>query len=234
MELFYGGMLFILLLGIDTGGKSGEEPVGADSSPVASHEKIKLPAPVYNGNISIEKALRERRSVRNYRNESARLSELSQLLWAAQGITGPGGRRTAPSAGALYPLEMYVVVGNVAGLPAGVYAYNPERHELVKTADGDKRPELCKAALAQSPIRNAAAVLVISAFYERTTIKYGDRGIRYVHMEAGHAAQNLYLQAVALNLGTVVLGAFDDDGVKKVLHLKQQEQPLYIVPVGKK
>ena len=128
---------------------------------------------------------------------------------------------------------MYVVVGNVAGLPTGVYAYNPERHELVKTADGDKRPELCKAARGQSPVRNAAAVLVISAFYERTTIKYGDRGIRYVHMEAGHAAQNVYLQAVALNIGTVVMGAFDDEGVKKILHMKQREQPLYIIPVGR-
>jgi SagB-type dehydrogenase family enzyme len=233
MEPFYCGMLFILLLGIGTGGRPGEEPVGADSLPVAPHEKIKLPPPVYDGTISIEKALRERRSIRNYRNESARLSELSQLLWAAQGITGPGGRRTAPSAGALYPLEMYVVVGNVADLPTGAYVYIPERHELVKTADGDKRPELCKAALGQSPIRNAAAVLVISAFYERTTIKYGDRGIRYVHMEAGHAAQNVYLQAVALNVGTVVMGAFDDEGVKKVLHMKQREQPLYIIPVGR-
>jgi SagB-type dehydrogenase family enzyme len=161
------------------------------------------------------------------------LSELSHLLWAAQGISGAEGRRTVPSAGALYPLEVSVVAGNVSGLQPGIYVYKPERHELLKIIDGDKRDELSRAARGQSVIRSASAVLVISAVYERSTVKYGERGNRYVHMEAGHAAQNVYLQAVSLNLGTVAIGAFDDDEVKNAAHLTVREQPLYIMPIGR-
>ncbi len=204
--------------------------VDADSSP----SMITLPQPVFEGKTSVEKALRERRSVRTYRTMPLTLPELSQLLWAAQGVTGPEGTRTAPSAGALYPLEVSVVAGNVSGLASGVYVYKPDGHGLLKVADGDKRTELSRAALGQPAIKNAAAVIVISGVYERTTIKYGERGIRYVHMEAGHAAQNVYLQAVSLDLGTVVIGAFDDEGVKKAANLTIREQPLYIMPVGKK
>lgn len=193
---------------------------------------VKLPQPEYDGNISVEKALQKRRSVRKYGKVPITLSNLSQLLWAAQGVTRPGGLRTAPSAGALYPLEVYVVGGNIDGLQAGVYVYKPGGHELLKLTDGDKRTELRKAALGQSAIKDAAAVLVIAAVYERTTVKYGERGIRYVHMEAGHAAQNVCLQAVSLNLGTVVIGAFDDDGVRKAANLTIREQPLYLLPTG--
>lgn len=207
-----------------------------DSSPAnnPSHEPIKLPQPMYTSKTSVEKALQERRSIRDYQKLPITLSELSQLLWAAQGISGSGGRRTAPSAGALYPLEVYAVIGNVTGLSAGIYLYNPHKHELAGIAAGDSRAALCKAALGQTPVKNAAAVLVFSAVYERTTIKYGERGIRYVHMEAGHAAQNVYLQAVSLDLGTVVIGAFHDEQVRTVLRLSGQEQPLYIMPVGKR
>ncbi len=206
----------------------------SDSRPGRSQETVKLPQPLYDGTVSIEKTLRERRSVRNYKKAPLAVAEVSQLLWAAQGISASGGRRTAPSAGALYPLEVYVVIGNVAGLSPGIYRYDPYRHELAAVTDGDRRAELCNAALGQSPIKNAAAVLVFSAVYERTTGKYGDRGIRYVHMEAGHAAQNVYLQAVALDIGTVVIGAFDDSAVKKIMHMEERERPLYIMPVGKK
>ncbi len=205
-----------------------------DPLPGLSPEVIKLPQPAFDGKTSLEKALKERRSVRQYKNLPIPLSDLSQLLWAAQGISGPGGKRTAPSAGALYPLEVYVVAGNVGDLPAGIYLYKPRDHGLIKTADGDKRIELCRAALGQSPIRNAAAVLVFSAVYERVTVKYGERGIRYVHMEAGHAAQNVYLQAASLHLGTVVVGAFDDEQVRTVLHLPEGEQPLAIMPLGRR
>jgi len=204
-----------------------------DNMPEYKSETIKLPEPAEDSKTSIEKALLKRRSVRSFKDVSLTLAEVSQLLWAAQGITSPRGLRTTPSAGALYPLEVYIVAGNVDALPDGVYHYRPVKHELIRIVKGDKRNELCAAALGQTSVRNAAAVLVFAAVYERTTVKYGERGIRYVHMEAGHTAQNVFLQAVPLNLGTVVIGAFDDDGVRKVLKISDREQPLYIMPVGR-
>lgn len=214
---------------------TGALPVTAANDPLPglSSEVIKLPQPAFAGKTSVEKAMKERRSIRQYKNLPIRLSDLSQLLWAAQGISGSGGRRTVPSAGALYPLEVSVVVGNVGDLPAGIYLYKPRDHGLLKIADGDERMELSRAALGQSSIKNAAAVLVFAAVNERTTVKYGKRGIRYVYMEAGHAAQNVYLQAASLHLGTVVIGAFDDEQVRTVLHLPEGEQPLYIMPLGR-
>jgi len=197
-------------------------------------DPIQLPEPKYDGNVSVEKALFERRSIRNYADEAVTLVDVSQLLWAAQGITDPAGYRTAPSAGALYPLEVYLVAGKVASLPAGIYRYKPRGHELVKVMDGDKRAELGAAALGQTSLKQAPVSLVLTSFYERTTQKYGDRGIRYVHMEAGHAAENVCLQAVSLGLGTVVIGAFYDDDVKKVLQLGGSEEPLYLIPFGKR
>lgn len=206
----------------------------ANSASDSAQDSIKLPEPIYESKTSVEKALQKRRSIRQYKNLPITIQDLSQLLWAAQGISGTGGRRTAPSAGALYPLEVCVVAGNVTGLSAGIYSYNPFKHELNRTAEGDVRVELSKAALGQSSINKAAAVLVFSAVYERVTVKYGERGIRYVHMEAGHAAENVFLQAVSLDLGTVVIGAFRDEEVRSVLHLPLQVQPLYLMPVGKK
>jgi SagB-type dehydrogenase family enzyme len=194
---------------------------------------IKLPDPAQDSTTSIEEALLKRRSVRSFQNSSLTLAIVSQLLWAAQGITNPRGFRTAPSAGALYPLEIYFVAGNVDALPDGVYHYIPVRHTLVRVITGDKRAELCAAAFGQTSVRRAAAVIVFAAVNERTTVKYGGRGIRYVHMETGHAAQNIFLQAVPFNLGTVVIGAFDDTEVRKVLKMSDREQPLYIMPVGR-
>ncbi len=201
--------------------------------PESRPETIKLSEPKHDSNTSIEEALLKRRSVRSFKDSPLTLAEVSQLLWAAQGITSPRGLRTAPSAGALYPLEIYVVAGNVDDLPEGVYIYRPVKHELVRVEKGDKRMELCDAALGQTSVRNAAAVIVFAAVYERTTGKYGDRGIQYVHIETGHAAQNVFLQTVPLNLGTVVIGAFYDDAVKKVLKMSDREIPLYIMPVGR-
>ena len=202
--------------------------------PEYESEIIKLPEPRYDSDMSVEEALLKRRSIRDYKDRPLTLAEVSQLLWAAQGITNPGGLRTAPSAGALYPLELYVVAGNVNGLQDGIYKYKTQKHELSRVVKGDKRIELCNAALGQPYVRNAAAVIVFSAVYERTTGKYGERGIRYAHMEAGHAAQNVYLQAASLNLGTLVIGAFYDDAVKKVMKMADKEHPLYIMPVGKR
>nr|CBH37801.1 conserved hypothetical protein [uncultured archaeon] len=197
-------------------------------------EKIKLPEPCNTSNTSVEAALSQRRSIRAYSGGNLTIEEVSQLLWAAQGITSPWGGRTAPSAGALYPLELYLVVGDVEGVDKGVYRYRPEKHELEKVKADDIRAELAGAALGQECIRDAAMDIVFTAVYERTTRKYGERGIRYAHMEAGHAAQNVYLQAVSLDLGTVVIGAFNDSKVKKVVNLGEQENPLYIMPVGRK
>jgi SagB-type dehydrogenase family enzyme len=198
------------------------------------NERIKLPEPRYDSETSIEKALNKRRSIREYKNEPLTLTEVSQLLWAAQGITdSERGFRTAPSAGALYPLEVYIVIGNVEGVTKGVYKYEPHEHELVKVRNGDTRDELTAAALGQTCVGGGSIIIVFSAVYERTTQKYEDRGIRYVHMEVGHAAQNVYLQAVALNLGTVTIGAFKDDEVRKILNMPDEEHVFYIMPVGK-
>ena len=199
-----------------------------------SPEFISLPDPVTTGEKPLEALLQQRRSVREYQESGLDLSAIGQLLWAAQGITDPRGFRTAPSAGALYPLELYVVAGNVEGLTPGVYHYQPDRHGLQQTSTGDQRRLLAHAAHGQSWVRTAAAVVVITAVYDRTTRKYGDRGVRYVHMEVGHAAQNLFLQAEALGLGTVVVGAFDDEEVNTKLQLPSNMQPLMLMPVGRK
>jgi SagB-type dehydrogenase family enzyme len=182
----------------------------------------------------VERALQERRSIRDFKSQPLRIAEVSQLLWAAQGITASGGLRTAPSAGALYPLEVYLFAGNVAGLPEGVYKYRPDGHLVIRTVEGDKRMELSRAALGQTSISDGAAVLLLTAVYGRTTARYGERGIRYVHIEIGHVGQNVCLQAVALNLGAVVIGAFDDSRVKRIANLMPQEEPLYLIAIGKK
>jgi SagB-type dehydrogenase family enzyme len=194
---------------------------------------IELPQPRQESGISVESALRQRRSVREFSGQALDLAETAQLLWAAQGITGPEGKRAAPSAGALYPLEIFLVAGKVEGLPAGVYWYRPQGHNLVRVAEGDRRTPLAAAALEQEWVKDAPAVIVISAVYERTARKYGRRAERYVPMEAGHAAQNIQLQAVALNLDSVVVGAFEDVEVERVLGLALSEQPLCLLPVGK-
>jgi SagB-type dehydrogenase family enzyme len=207
-----------------------------DEKAPATHiigEVIKLPDPAHDSNTSIEKALLSRRSVREFKAEPLTLREVSQLLWAAQGITGPAGFRTAPSAGALYPLEIYVAAGSVESLPSGVYRYKPDGHELVRVAAGDKRAELCDAALGQASVKNAPIDIVIAGVHERTTVKYGKQGVKYVYMEAGHAAQNVYLQAVSQRLGTVTIGAIYDDEVKKAMGMRDDERPMYVMPVGR-
>lgn len=196
--------------------------------------KIQLPEPHIDGSTSIEKALQGRRSRRTYKDEALTLVEISQLLWAAQGLTSPAGQRTAPSAGALYPLEVYLIVGEVEGLQAGVYKYIPGDHALASVLEGDRRLELSRAALGQEALQEAPAVMILAAVYERTTVKYGERGKRYVHMEVGSAAQNVYLQAESLNLGTVFIGAFLDDQVKAIVSMQPAEQPLGLMPIGRR
>lgn len=194
---------------------------------------LKLPSFKTEGNVALEKTLAQRRSVRDFRGDPVTLVELSQILWAAQGVTNSRGFRTAPSAGALYPLEVFVVAGRVDGLASGVYRYKPAGHELLRVFEGDRRGDLASSALNQSWVKDAPACIVIAAVFDRTTGKYRERGVRYVHMEAGHAAQNVCLQAVALGLGTVVVGAFQDREVKQVLHMLDSEEPLAIIPLGR-
>ena len=202
----------------------------SEVSPMA----VTLPEPRTESEISLEETLLRRRSIREYADTPLTLQEVSQLLWAAQGETAAWGGRTAPSAGALYPLEVYLVVGLVEGLAPGVYKYSPEGHRLARIKEGDVRSELARAAVDQAWVKDGAVDIVIGAVYERTTGKYGDRGVRYVYMEAGHAAQNVYLQATALDLGTVTVGAFFDGRVAEIVAMGQGEEPLYIIPVGKR
>jgi SagB-type dehydrogenase family enzyme len=204
-----------------------------DGSKIPHSGRIALPPPKVSGTISVEEALLARRSVREYAAEPLDIAQVSQLLWAAQGITSPSGFRTAPSAGALYPLEVFVACGNVTGLLPGVYRYIPDSHALERIIDRDIRDDLYRAALRQESVRNAPAVIAITADYNRTMRKYGERGIRYVHMEAGHASENICLQAYSLGLGTVTIGAFDDGAVKDLLGMPQGFAPLYLMPVGR-
>lgn len=195
---------------------------------------IQLPPPVLKGSMSLEETILKRRSVRTYKGDPLNLDQIGQMLWAAQGITLESrGYRAAPSAGATFPLEIYVVAGRVNRLQPGLYKYIPKSHSLEKVKDGDLRENLAKAALNQHMITNAPASFVISAVYERTARRYGDRAPRYVYMEVGHAAQNLNLQAISLGFGAVMIGAFNDENVKILLGLPKNEDPLYIIPVGK-
>ncbi len=211
-----------------------------DSVPDAV-KAVKLPPPALDGSVSVEKCLARRRSIRRYSTRPLELADVSQLLWAAYGVTEPmpnvrgvrGGLKTAPSAGGLYPLDLYVVAGNVTALDPGIYHYRPETHDLVLVQGGDRRKALAQAALGQTMIRDAPASLVYSAVFSRTTGKYGTRGRqRYVCMDLGHSAENVYLQCGSLGLGTCAVGAFDDAGVRKVVPITDAEEPLYIMPVG--
>ena len=204
-------------------------------------EMIKLPTPTLKGTMSVEETMLNRRSIREFKPDALNLDQVSQLLWAAYGITKEmnspsflrGGFKTAPSAGALYPLEIYIVVGNVTGLEKGIYKYLPDGHFLIKTYDQDVRGKLAEAALGQEFIEQAPVSIVYSAVFSRTTRKYRDRGReRYVCMDLGHSAENICLQAVALNLGACTVGAFSDLMVRNVIMMPDEEEPLYILPIG--
>jgi SagB-type dehydrogenase family enzyme len=190
-------------------------------------EEIMLPEPDLESDFSLEKAMANRRSVRNFSQKELELEKISQLLWAAQGITKKDtGYRTTPSAGALYPLELFLVKSD------GVFHYEPEENKLEKMLSEDLKVELAEASVYQGFIAIAPISIVITAVYERITVKYGERGIRYIYMEAGHSCQNLLLQAVALGLGAVPIGAFDDDQIQNLLNLPSDYRVLYVIPVG--
>lgn len=187
---------------------------------------IKLEKPEPTGSMSLEEAIAARRSKRDFLSQPLSLEQIGRLAWAAQGA-GPGGRyRNAPSAGATYPLELFLVTCD------GMFRYLQAEHALDKIFDSDLRAGLASAALGQGFIEAAPLTVVFAAEFERTTNRYGRRGVRYVYMEAGHAAQNVHLQAHAIGLGSVAVGAFDDNAVSEVMSLPENLGPVYMVTVG--
>lgn len=196
-------------------------------------KSIKLPPPSLEGRVSLEAAINKRRSVRRFRSQGLDIGQISQLLWSAQGITDPDRQlRAVPSAGACYPLDVLVAVGQVSALEPGLYRYQPLIHSLEMISRGDPRQRLRSSGRTQPMVETAPAVIVIAADLGRIRPRYGERFPRYTFMEAGHAGQNISLQAVALGLATVMVGAFDDDGVKRALGLSSEQIPLYLIPVG--
>ena len=204
---------------------------------------VVLPQPRLSSDVSVEEAMQNRRSLRIYEDSPLTIAEVSQLLWSAYGLSyqienGPdflrGGLRTAPSAGALYPLELYLVVRNVTDLDPGIYWYKSETHELVRIASENHWEELSYSAFDQIHFETAAAAIVWSAIFERCTDKYGDRGReRYVCMDLGHSAENVYLQAYALKIGTCAIGSFSDLILRQAIQMTRIEEPLYIMPLGR-
>ena len=199
----------------------------------ANAQAVDLPRVERGTDGSFADLMYERRSVRRYASGELDMEQISQILFAAQGVTRQKRFRTVPSAGALYPLEVYLVAGKVQGLEAGVYKYEPHGHRLLPVSLGDKRRELAQESYSQMWIAQAQAVLVVCAVYERVTGKYGSRGERYVHIEAGCAAQNVSLAGYSLGLGSTVVGAFSDRGVQKVIGAQNKEEPLIVMPVGR-
>jgi len=225
MKARWNILLLLLPLAACSGGGYTDTslPVPRTMEPGAT---ISLPLPAKRGGLSVEEALLQRRSVRVFTEKELTVGEVSQLLWALQGITSEQGGRTAPSAGALYPLEVYVA------LPQGFYHYSPHEHILTLQEKADVRDVIARSSLGQASVDDAAAVFLITGVVERTAQKYGERAERYVHLEAGHAAQNLLLQAVALGLGSVPVGAFNDARLQSDLFLPGDHKPLYVLPVG--
>lgn len=224
-------LLIFVAMGCQTGSVTNQEPTTA--SPDENLVQIALPPPNVSGNMTLEQAIHDRRSIRNFREEEVPLESIGQILWAAQGITDKAsGFRSAPSAGALYPLEIYLIAGQVDGLSPGIYRYVPINHHLVQVAGGDRREQIFAAALNQQVVLDAPASIFIAAVHSRTEAVYGSRAKIYVYLEAGHVGQNISLQAIALGLGSVPIGAFQDQEIKRAIGLKDDESPIYLIPIG--
>lgn len=229
------GLGLLALAALTLSGAHATMPIASITSGVSPRTALKvvtLPAPATDGASSVEEALARRRSIRSFSAAALALDHVSQILWAAQGSTYGGERRTAPSAGALYPLELYLVTGAVEGLAPGVYHYRQRSHALEQTLEGDLRGPLAVAAVNQSWIARAPAILVISAVHRRTVGKYGGRAERYVAIEVGCAGENVYLQATTLGLGTTMVGAFRDERVHEILDLPADDRPMALMPLG--
>lgn len=232
--LLVGGVMFYMVFSSITPNKANNSDVTINefNKVVMENNKVVLPQPQVVGGMSLTEALSLRRSVRSYTESPLSITDLSQLLWSAQGITNDRGFKTAPSAGATFPIEMFVMVNMVEGLQKGIYHYNPRENTLEVIHTKDVSAALTRASHSQSMISDAGAVLIFGAVFERTTARYGDRGERYVYNEIGHASQNVHLQAAALDLGTVVIGAYRDEEVEEILNLDPDIRVLYMMPVG--
>ncbi len=237
--LLLGGVLIIAVLAVVfiVGGNNSFN--GEQNMAHANENSIELPSVETDGNVSVEKAIFNRESVRNFSDDSLSIEELSQIVWAGAGFRDVDAvseaTRTYPSAGGIYPVNLYIVVRNVDGLNSGVYEFIPSGHKLQLLKEGDFSDQLSSAALRQGFIADAAVNLVYAADYDAVRSRYGERGAeRYIYMDIGHAAENVYLQAEAMGLGTVAVGAFDDDGVGNVLGNENiKGVPVYILPVGR-
>ena len=225
-----------LVLLLSTFGIQWLNPFKALSAPsIRKEESMILPKPDHEGSLSVEEAIKHRRTVRSFSSKPITKEDLSQLLYAAQGITQDRGfKRAAPSGGALYPLDVYTVAGEkgVEGLDAGIYHYIPLGHRIEHVITGDRNEQLARASLQQMWMAGAPVNFVITAEYSRIRSKYGERGIRYAMIEAGHVGQNIFLQAEALGLKAGIVGAFEDLKVINVLGIPRKHEPLLIMPVG--
>ncbi|MDH7500454.1 MAG: SagB/ThcOx family dehydrogenase, partial [candidate division NC10 bacterium] len=205
---------------------------------ISEATEISLPKPSEKGRISVEQAIQGRRTIRHFQDHPLTLDQLGQLLWAGQGITDKGSyhRRAAPSGGALYPLDLYAIVGKerVTGLKAGIYRYVPERHCLMEVSPGDRRESVARGSLGQMWMAEAPVIFAVVAEYQRITRKYGERGVRYALIEVGHVGQNLFLQAEALGLGAGIVGAFEDQEIASLLRCSPGQDPICLMPVGYK
>ena len=239
-KTFMTAVIYLVLTGLMFTNMSCNSPSNDESEPESGNsasdikgEIIALPEPETDGEMSLESAIYSRISRRDFIDKPMDEKEISQLLWASQGIGVDGitgASRTAPSAGATHPFDVYLVAGNIDNIIAGIYQYNYETHELTLIRENDCREELAAAALSQGFIASAPASIILVADYSRTTGRYGERGEIYVHMEAGNISQNIHLQAEALNLGTVVIGAFNNAELKRIM--QTEDTPLIIMPVG--
>ncbi|MBT8406501.1 MAG: SagB/ThcOx family dehydrogenase [Deltaproteobacteria bacterium] len=199
--------------------------------------EIALPSPSYKGKVSVEETLKSRRTHRSFQPRPLTLKQFSQILWGAYGVTSQrygSFLKTAPSAGALYPLDIYGVVGQggVETLAPGVYHFRPENHTVELVKQGDLRAKVARQALQQMWMAKAPLMLVITGEYNRSSMKYGPRGVTYTHIEAGHVGQNIFLQAEAIGLKAGIVGAFNNRGVVTTMGLPPSHDPLLIMPVG--
>ncbi len=230
-------IILIILLGITIAYLVWPQSTTTSNGQRTVISTVNLPSPILEGNMSVEQAIQNRRSVRHYTNQSITLQDVSQLMWAAQGITDKANNlRSVPSGGQVYPLEVYIIVGKdgVNGLGEGIYHYNPYNNTLEKTSESDARSDLSQAANGQAWVKEAPVDIVITGDYNKMVAKYKDETLctRFVNLEAGHAGENIYLEAEARDLVTVALGSFKDDQVHTILGLPDNENTIYIYPVG--
>lgn len=197
-------------------------------------EEIKLPQPKIKGNLTLEECIKKRRTIRTFKPHPLVIEDISQLLWAAYGITDDNYKKSVPSAGALYPLDIYAIIGKngVKDLKEGIYHYNSQNHSIRLIKEGDYKDEIVRASLSQSWMKDAPMMILITIEFERITIKYGKRGERYAYMEAGSSYQNVFLQAISLGLSCGIVGAFNDNEIIKICSLPENYLPVIIMPIG--